>query len=397
MTPAAESVEQEALRVRFSASDLAVDHTMALLANALRFLLEVTPINADAVRDDFLSAPDSEPRFAYRALDVAPDVLAAQLRAVPVDAVEDPTLGTLLRAKHRELELRVEMLRARDTRDFLPLSIESYGGVRAELRALAHYLLDALPSGRLDAQSVGAEAVLEAAQREIAHYRAIDPDVQLHAQVRDDVSGVLVDGDTLMIAEGTTVATTRVEALIQHEVGTHLVTQANGASQPIKTLGVGLAGYDETQEGLAVLAEIATGGLTRSRLRQLAARVVAVDALVRGATFAEAHHELTEAGLPAKNAFTTVMRCYRSGGFTKDAVYLRGLVDLLDHLRDGGTLAPLFLGKLALRDLPLVEDLASRGLLAPARILPRWLEDPAAADRLAAATATDDLTELVVH
>ena len=44
-------------------------------------------------------------------------------------------------------------------------------------------------------------------------------------------------------------------ALLHHEVGTHLVTHVNGTHQPIKVLGVGLAGYDETQEGLAVLAE----------------------------------------------------------------------------------------------------------------------------------------------
>ena len=60
------------------------------------------------------------------------------------------------------------------------------------------------------------------------------------------------------------------------------MTQVNGTHQPIKVLGVGLAGYDETQEGLAVLAEIACGGLTAFRLRQLAGRVVAVHRLIGG-------------------------------------------------------------------------------------------------------------------
>ena len=36
-------------------------------------------------------------------------------------------------------------------------------------------------------------------------------------------------------------------ALIHHEVGTHLVTQVNGMAQPVKVLGTGLAGYDETR------------------------------------------------------------------------------------------------------------------------------------------------------
>ena len=38
-------------------------------------------------------------------------MIAARLAAIPVDAVEDPTLVHLLRAKHRELELQLEMLR----------------------------------------------------------------------------------------------------------------------------------------------------------------------------------------------------------------------------------------------------------------------------------------------
>ena len=39
------------------------------------------------------------------------------------------------------------------------------------------------------------------------------------------------------------------------------------------------------------------------------------------------------------------MRVFRSGGMTKDAIYLRGLVELLEHLGAGGSLDPLWLGK----------------------------------------------------
>ena len=88
------------------------------------------------------------------------------------------------------------------------------------------------------------------------------------------------------------------------------------------------------------------------------------------------------------------MRVYRAGGLTKDAIYLRGLLDLLDHLRGGGDLELLFLGKFALRDLPLVQDLHDRDVLCPARLRPRWLLDPLARERLERAAATDDLTTL---
>src|SRR5690606_21754765 len=139
----------------------------------------------------------------------------------------------------------------------------------------------------------------------------------------------------------------------------------------------------------AVLAEVGCGGLTPFRLRQLAVRVLTVHRMLGGASFREAYQALVEAGIPAGAAYSTTMRIYRSGGLTKDAIYLRGLLDLLDHLRSGGTLELLFLGKFALRDLPLVQDLHDRGVLCPARLRPRWLLDPQAVERLAAAAATD--------
>jgi uncharacterized protein (TIGR02421 family) len=244
---------------------------------------------------------------------------------------------------------------------------------------------------------VDAEGFLAAAKAEIDHYRSLDPDLGIHAEIRDEVSGVLVEGNTLLISRNASVAGPRVNALLQHEIGTHLVTQSNGLAQPIRMMGSGLAHYDETQEGLAVLAEIACGGLTAARLRQLAARVVAVHSLVGGASFVETHRLLTERGLPAGSAYGVTMRVYRAGGFTKDAIYLRGVLALLGHLAAGGVLDLLFLGKFSLEDLPLVEDLASRGLLAPARVMPRYLSDPATAGRLRDAAHAEDLVSLVNH
>jgi uncharacterized protein (TIGR02421 family) len=383
-------------RPALSASDLAVDHRLALLAQSFRFLLDITPVDADDARDDFLAGHDpEEPHFTYRELETDPAVVRAELDAIDPGEVEDPVLGQLLRAKHREMELQVEMLEARDTDDFLPLSVELYGGVSPALRRQAEELLASITRTEPTGEVLDAEAFLALALQEIGRYRDADPDLDMHAEVRRDVNGVMVSGDTLLIGPETTVQRSRARALLHHEVGTHLVTQANGGHQPIKVMGVGLAGYDETQEGLAVLAEIACGGLTAFRLRQLAGRVVTVHRMIGGATFAEAHQALVADDFPAGSAWTTVMRVYRSAGMTKDAIYLRGLVELLEHLGGGGSLDLLWLGKFSLRDLPLIGDLQARGLLRPPRVLPRYLHDPATTANLARAAGTEDLSTLL--
>ena len=377
-----------------TAEDLAVDHTLAMLSGGIRFLLDVTPVDADEHRAEFLAGTMEAPPFTYRELDADPDVFDAQLDHVALDRVQDPTLGDLLRGKHREMKLQLEMLRARDTEDFRQLSVELYGAVGPTLRQQAEDLVARLDVSGQPGGMLSAEEFLALAEAEIDAYREEDPDVGIHAEVRPDVSGVLVEGNVLLISESSTIAAVRGDALLQHEVGTHLVTQVNGSGQPVRTLGEGLAGYDETQEGLAVLAEIGCGGLTPFRLRQLAARVLTVHRMLSGASFREAHEALVTDGVPAGTAYTTVMRVFRSGGLTKDAIYLRGLLDLRAHLAAGGRLDLFFLGKFALRDLPLVQDLHDRGILRPARLTPRWLRDPRAVSRLNEIATTEDLTTL---
>ncbi|WP_245792478.1 DUF1704 domain-containing protein [Bowdeniella nasicola] len=95
-----------------AAGDLAVDHALALLSSSMRFLLDVTPDNAEEIREPFLAGEVDEPEFSYRDLDADPDVLDAMLNFIAFDAVADPSLGSLLRAKARDVRLQIEMLRA---------------------------------------------------------------------------------------------------------------------------------------------------------------------------------------------------------------------------------------------------------------------------------------------
>lgn len=384
----------EAAREGFSPGDLAVDHALARLSGGVRFLLDITPVDSDEVREAYLAGDVSTPEFTYRELESDPDVLEAELARIDPANVENTTLGHLLRAKHREMELQLQMLRARGSTEFRDMSIELYGAVPPALYERAGALLLVIDPPDPGAGTLTAEEFRDLAEQELEHYRGIDPDIGLHVEIRDDVAGVLCEGTTLLISAQSAIASRRAFALIQHEVGTHLITQVNGSRQPVTVLGSGLAQYDETQEGLAVLAEIAVGGLTPNRLRTLAARVVVVHDMLDGVSFGDCHQRLVDAGIPSGSAFTTVMRVFRSGGLTKDAIYLRGLVDLLTHLRGGGELTTLYAGKFSLADLPLIEELTSKGLIRRPSVLPRFWDLPGTRERLTEAAAADDLTQL---
>ena len=365
------------------------DRKLAEIADCFDFLLQVTPVNAEAAWQEFKSTKfEKVPQFYYRPLAVEPATLKRRLYEVPIESIEDPTLAHLFRQRQNELDRKITMLTDVGTHRFLLGSRQIYGSVDAELLSVAMDLLQRIsPHARDDLGQgyVDAQGFAEYARAEIAQYRTKYPDFAAKVDVRDDIfSGLLCSGGNLLIGKQTRIPTSLIPALLQHEVGTHLLTYYNGMAAPFRQLRTGFAGYDEMQEGLAVLAEYLSGGLSRPRLRLLAARVVAAAEMVGGAGFMETFRLLEGGhGFSRRSSYIITMRTYRGGGLTKDMVYLRGLVKMLEYLRAGGELAPLFVGKIAADHIPLIQELQHRQVLKPPPLRPRYLGDDRALHRLA--------------
>ena len=227
------------------------------------------------------------------------------------------------------------------------------------------------------------------------YYNEKFPDLKLSLEIRNDVAGIMVSKTKLLINEEVSLDPNRCDALIQHEVGTHILTYCNGKRQPLNQMFEGFEGYDQLQEGLAVIAEYLVGGLTVNRLRLLAGRVIAVDCMVNGFNFIETFkvlnkkHQFTE-----RISYYITMRVYRGGGLTKDAVYLAGLIDLMDYLKDGGDLKILYAGKFNITHVELIEELMYRQVLTEPE-LPRFLERKSVRERLKKLRKGIDIVELV--
>ena len=117
----------------------------------------------------------------------------------------------------------------------------------------------------------------------IEAYRRRYSGFEATVDLRDDLpAGLMVSGDCLLISRSTRMARRRIEALLSHEIGVHLLTYFNGSAQGLRLFRSGLSGYEGVQEGLAVFAEYLAGGMTTGRLRLIAARVVACAAMLEG-------------------------------------------------------------------------------------------------------------------
>ncbi len=374
--------------------DLSLDRRLSEVSGMLPMLQLLTPINVTEQKKAFFEGKVAEPEFVYRDL---PDLAALgdELGAINPEEATDPVLVHMIRGMHRELERRIELLAARNTDRFLLAAVEKWGHVDQTLIELAERVLEDVSPGSPADEYVHAHELAGMATIELDHYRKAFPELATLVHVSELVPGVMVENGDLFISTETSISADRVTQLLHHEIGVHVLTFVNGSVQPIRMLSLGLDGYEETQEALGVLAEYLGGGLRPKRLRAFALRVMAAQSVSRRDSFARTFELMMSLGAGRNRAFNTTMRAHRSGGMTKDALYLGGTIRLLAFIREGGDLDALLVGKISLADEPLVLDLLERNVLVEPPLRPRFLDSDQAAERLARIEDGADVLELV--
>ena len=174
--------------------------------------------------------------------------------------------------------------------------------------------------------------------------------------------------------------------LLQHEAFVHSLTALNGREQTVlPSMSLSSPRTTATQEGLATFAEQITGAIDIERMKRVSLRIEAVAMALDGADFLQVFDYFLAAGQNRVESFTSAQRVFRgvptSGGhaFTKDTVYLRGLIGVHTFFRwalkhDKLRLCRmLFAGKMTLADVQRFEPLFDSGDLAPPRWLPQWV------------------------
>ncbi|WEZ84466.1 flavohemoglobin expression-modulating QEGLA motif protein [Rhizobium sp. 32-5/1] len=364
------------------------DRSIDEIASSFDFLLAVTPINADAAWQEFKAGGFRKaPRFLYRPLTVDIELEKRKLFTIGFDRFEDPVLHALYREKQQELDLQLSLLAAREMPRFIELGRALYGPVEPSLLQVATQILadTSVTKASLQEPETADCFVLDMLARAmIAGYRNQYSGFEATVELRSDLpSGLMVSGNRLLISRNTLMDRARVGPLLSHEVGVHLLTYFNGSAQGLRLFRSGLAGYEGMQEGLAVFAEYLSGGMTVERLRLIAARVVGCAMMLEGVPFERTFSRLTdEHGLAQSDAFNLVLRLYRGGGLAKDAIYLRGLLQLLEHLKSDRALDPFWMGKISASHFSVMQELSARGLLKAPVVRPDFLSHPDAQARL---------------
>ncbi|WP_428406893.1 flavohemoglobin expression-modulating QEGLA motif protein [Hyphococcus sp.] len=373
----------------------------AILAEAEKRLPVLRTLSWDrSLADAFFKNGEKEPPSPqYPVIDPAPSrELVAKARALISGASE---VHEWLRRFADTTEETAALLSALGKPDFHSCSLALYGGPTsavADGKTTALDLarrLDALlrefdaPADRMEPpEQLSASALKKRLDEALPKYfGAAAPRIDITLNVSAKAAA---GRDYIKLREDAFFSDLDEQQLLQHEALVHIATGLNGDAQPhFPILGEAYPGNAMTQEGLAVFAEFISGALDPRRFKRLADRVIAIHMSAEGADFIQLYQffrERSEKDAPFE-AFESARRVVRGGlvngggPFTKDSIYLQGLLEVHNYLRtavrtgDAAYIRLLFAGKIDLDDLAAMKFLRDAGLLAEPRYLPPWATD----------------------
>jgi alpha-L-glutamate ligase-like protein/uncharacterized protein (TIGR02421 family) len=353
----------------------AVDRLLAQIDKDLLLLKHIKPINLDEeivrLKEDALY----NPTFLYSEMGSSLEDAKKRIK----DTVKDESsLGILLEKKRKELVNRITLLEARGKNaEFTAASEKLFGRptkaliTSAEKEIAARIACDLKPRNK---DMISAEDAAKMFEDVLGKY-------SLHnwqASVRQSlVADVTVGGTKIYIREDALFTKEHIASLIAHEIETHVLTAENGSHQPYHILRRGTANYLDTQEGLAIYNQ--NGVLNpHAEKRFNAPRNILGLTYSLDHSFAQTRTYLqTELGYTAEKSLSQAIAMKRglsdtsdNGGFTKSIAYFRGLKAIESFVEKGGDLKRLYIGKISIEDLEIIEKLPE---LTPPLILPDFL------------------------
>ena len=375
----------------------ALDARMVIAASDLR-LLSLASWPAGREIDfvaDYARGVARLPQIDYPRLDFSG--ARAELDAIAREADPGHPLGQYLIESARSWQTAARLCEVLGTPAVTELSVQLYGspfdplpGDGPDARVAARHFLSIADEYDRELISPAEQVPISATALQLQLQRDLDD--YFHERVIE----VVLDPDLIAkAAAGATRIRLRTTAafsdydraqLLQHEAFVHSLSALNGREQPVLgSLALSSPRATATQEGLATFAEQITGSIDISRMKRLSLRIEAVAMAMEGADFIEVFRYFLDAGQSPEESFASAQRVFRgvptTGGaaFTKDAVYLRGLVSVHTFFRWAMRQRKLrlcrwlFAGKMTLVDVQRFAPLFESGVLLPPRWMPRWI------------------------
>lgn len=359
-----------------------IDNRLIELSREVDFYSLLTPVNLSEEKERFFQGLRKDKRynpvFRYKPRDLSKEKRCLEELRGMIGGKDD--MRSLFLKKINFMIGQLDLLTKGDT-GFTGISERLYGAPQPDE---IDFSLNILSEGRDEEYTFPEETVTPGQMSEALRKKLEDKGIDWTVALSDKiVPKISVSGKdkTIHINSRFNYTPQEVQRLEVHEVEVHAYRGANGDNQPFKIFREGLAGYDETEEGLAIVAEDIAGCLkfdTR-QLKLYAGRYIGVSYSL-GGSFYETFVKLREF-FPDYLAYRLAERVKRGledtslkGAFTQGLHYVSGLMKIWKYIANGGNLSILYVGKVGLEDVDAVSRLIEKGELKEPRFLPNFLD-----------------------
>lgn len=345
-----------------------IDRLLIEIFVTIKPLYYIEPINQREEKEKFLRGKIRNPKFLYRELEYDPKEIEKKLALVEIP---DDDLGRIFSRKKMEaLRMNKILINRGNKRLVREIASTAFGVPSEELVDYANELIKKMPNieDKKVAPSYKVKKALEGALKEagLEEWRVEFSEKWL--------TTVYAGERRITVCKNRKFSKNDPEGAVVHEVGVHVVRAANGFEQPLQVFGIGLPGYISTEEGLALYFGKLTATSSSEMIRNYAGRVIAADSVCNNLSFKQTFEKLKASEFTDDQAWGLAVRVHRGGGFIKDHVYLQGCLEVEDFAKKDGDFKALYVGKIGIKDLPLVRRLLKEGFLKKAKYLPPFLK-----------------------
>lgn len=357
---------------------ISIDKQLYKLLRGFELLAYVNPTNSISEQKRFVKNRYTEPpKFKYAPIKIHPFVLKQQLSSIKTQNISDISIRQLYESVINSYFDKIDLLSSLGSKKFLYNSLRYFGRPNTKDLSIANYILH-LPPVPTEPKRVPFLPINEIVRtfRQGLEEYGIECKIELSKKIISQVM-ILNSKKTILIRPDAHITRKDVNALIEHEIGVHMVTTQNSFNEKLKVFNLGLPVNTLTQEGLAILSEYLSGNITLNRLKKIALRVVVTDMMCNGADFIECFSYLTQQqDISVNDAYTITTRIFRGGGFTKDYLYLSGFKNILKLWKNDVDLTPLLVGKTSIDFYDTINEMIDRELIREPHFITKSFGQP---------------------
>lgn len=350
-----------------------IDEIIVDVNRKLPLLSFLHPKNLATERDKFFADKEYEPIFQYeKPSNSELDLLASRITKFKLEG-DTSTIGKILYRKQQEIVKKVELIKSIGSSDFTKASIDLYGEPSDELGDYAEKHYRNKKPGHKNERFLSEKEILRTIKDKLEQSK-ITCKVILVDELPSRIS-VKTTGNRVLVnlRRQAKFRLSDLKGTLAHEIETHTYRHLNGALQPYKVFAEGLAGYLATEEGLAIYNKEQIYKNPR-RFITRCLKVMAVNKAL-SSSFRDTYQYLRSLGVLPRTSFSITSRTKRGlsdtsrpGAFTREALYLKGFLEIQDYTSKGFGIKKLYVGKVSIKDLPEVQKVSD--LKAP-KYLPR--------------------------